>query len=254
MTVGKMFVGMIYAVISLFVLAYLFYKDKFHRNTGYIFLTVSTILGFLIFAPMLPYQFQMLVLRSVGKKLIPVTAGLLLFIVLTFIFGRIFCGYLCPIGAIQELVYHAPVRKFVIPNKILLIVCHLLFFSVFIIFAVVFQIGIISYLGLWDFFHLNVTSLPFYVFLTFVILSMSIYRPFCRIFCPYGMLLSLVSVKSTFKLRREYKCIDCKKCEEACPTSEAGITDLKQECYLCNRCKDACPVGAIIYSRMVGAL
>ena len=63
------------------------------------------------------------------------------------------------------------------------------------------------------------------------------------------MLLSFTSVKSIFKLRRNDKCIDCNKCEEICPTNEAGRLDLKQECYLCNRCKDICPVDAIEYNR-----
>ena len=48
-----------------------------------------------------------------------------------------------------------------------------------------------------------------------------------------------------FKFRRNEKCIDCGKCEKACPTGEAGREDMKMECYMCNRCVEACPFDAI---------
>jgi len=58
---------------------------------------------------MIPLQFQLLILGGI-KKLgapLPLVIGILsLFIILTALFGRIFCGYLCPIGTIQELMYN----------------------------------------------------------------------------------------------------------------------------------------------------
>jgi ferredoxin-type protein NapH len=107
-------VGVIYAIAGLFILAYLFYKDRFNKKIGYVFLLISTALGFLIFAPMYPVQLQLILLGdtiglgvSIGMALI----GIILFVVLTLIFGRLFCGYLCPIGAIQELFYLIPTPK-----------------------------------------------------------------------------------------------------------------------------------------------
>ncbi len=237
--------GMIYAIIGFFILVVLFYKNRFNRKIGYLFIVTSTIVGFLVFAPMFPNQFQLLILGKVWENQVAVV-GFLLFIVLTFVFGRIFCGYLCPIGAIQELVYSAPVRKLRITSKTLPV--HLLFFIVFLFFGLVFSVGILTYLGFRDFFYLNITSPFFYVFLVLLVISAVIYRPFCRFFCPYGVLLSLASARSLFKLRRNDSCINCKKCERACPTNEAD-GDAKLECYLCNRCVDACPVNAIEYVR-----
>ena len=88
----------------------------------------------------------------------------------------------------------------------------------------------------------------FWAFLTIVVISAFVYRPFCRLACPYGALLSLAAIKGRFKLRRNESCINCKKCKEACPTNEVGWTDLKQECYMCNRCKEACPVNGMEYT------
>ena len=41
--IPKMF-GMIYAIIVLFILAYLFHKDKFNKKIGYLFFTISSLI------------------------------------------------------------------------------------------------------------------------------------------------------------------------------------------------------------------
>lgn len=245
-------IGMIYAITALFILAYLFHKDKFNQKIGYLFLIASTLMGFLVFAPMFPNQLQILLLGNVkqlGAPLPLAILGLVLFIVLTFVFGRIFCGYLCPIGALQEIAYIIPIKKLKIKNKTLPIVFRLIFFFAFVVSGVLFSTGILTFFGFYDFFNLNVTSIFFYIFSALLLVSIFVYRPFCRFFCPYGALLSLTSVKGLFKLQRNDNCVDCKKCEIICPTNEAGRADLKQECYLCNRCKDVCPVDAIEYKK-----
>jgi len=248
-------VGMIYAIIALFILVYLLHKDKFNRKIGYLFLILSTMMGFLVFAPMFPNQLQVLLLGNVkqlGASIPIVILGLVLFIILTFVFGRIFCGYLCPIGALQEIVYLIPIKKLKIKNKTLPIVFRLTFFITFVVLGVIFSMGLLTFFGFYDFFNLNINSIFFYIFLVLLAISIFVYRPFCRFICPYGTLLSLASIKGLFKIQRNANCVDCKKCEIICPTNEAGRTDLKQECYLCNRCKDVCPVDAIEYVRYKG--
>ena len=117
-------VGISYAIIAILIISFLQYQGHFSRKIGIIFLGISTILGFLIFAPMLPLNFQNLFVQNVGKgQILPLMiVGILIIVALTFIFGRVFCGYACPIGAIQEIAYLIPLKKLKINNKIIPIV------------------------------------------------------------------------------------------------------------------------------------
>src|SRR4030042_949317 len=246
--------GMAYAVIATIMLVVMFRKGKFNRRIGYLFLVISTVLGFVIFAPRLPNQFQVLLLGNAKQLGVPVAlAGVVLgvFVVLSFAFGRVFCGYVCPVGATQELLYLLPGRKLKVANKTITTAFRIGFLIAFVILAVGFSTGLLRYLGLKDFFDLNTGAVFFWVFLTIVVISAFVYRPFCRLACPYGAVLSLAAIKGRFKLRRNGNCINCKKCGEACPTNEGGWTGLKQECYTCNRCKEVCPVNGMEYTGRV---
>ncbi len=244
--------GMIYAIIALLILVYLFHKDKFNQKIGYLFLTISTLMGFLVFSPMFPTQLQSILLgniKQLGAPLPLAILGLALFIVLTFVFGRIFCGYLCPIGAIQEIFYLLPTSKKKITSKKYIIIFRIIFFLFIISSALIFSINTLFYLGISSFFKFGLTSIFLISFSTLLLISTFFYRPFCRFFCPYGVFQSFIASVSIFKLKRNNKCIECGKCEKICPTNEAGKNDLKQECYMCNRCREICPVHAIDYRK-----
>lgn len=245
-------VGMAYAIIATLVIVILLRKDRFSRRKGYIFLVVSTLFGFLVFAPMLPLQLQTILMGNVKQIEAPLPLAivvLVVFIVLAFAFGRSFCGHVCPIGTVQELIYLLPSKKLKISNKAITIAFRIIFSIAFVILAVAFSIGLLKYLGVKEFFYLDTASVFFWGFLAIMVISIFLYRPFCRLACPYGVFLSLAVIKGRFKLRRNENCINCKKCIEACPTNEVGWTDLKQECYMCYRCKEICPVDGMEYTR-----
>jgi polyferredoxin len=245
-------VGMAYAILATIAIVVLLRRKKFNKRIGLGFLVVSTLSGFLIFAPMLPYQFQAMIVGNTKQLGAPVALAVLVlvaFVVLLFVFGRIFCGYVCPIGTVQELLSRLPVRQIRIENKYLPILVRFGFLVAFVVLAAIFSIGLLRYFGVRDFFYLATGSGFFYVFLGLAALSIFVYRPICRFLYPYGAVLSLAAGRSRFRFRRNGDCINCKKCIEACPTGEAGREDLKQECYMCDRCREVCPVNGLDFSR-----
>jgi polyferredoxin len=117
------------------------------------------------------------------------------------------------------------------------------------VLAAISLIDLMAVTGLYDLFSLTLSA-SLLVAVALVLLSVFLYRPVCRILCPFGVLFSLCAEFSLFRLRRTESCIGCKKCEKACPAMTAGRHDSKRECYICGRCTDACPVEtALVYCR-----
>jgi polyferredoxin len=230
------------------VLAFLWYRGKITRTITMAVLVVSVAFGFL-FASVAPYLFQLLLLGNLGALLVFTIFILGLLLLLSLVFGRIFCSSLCPLGAVQELASLAPLPKVRYREKRVLYAVRFIVLGIIIAAALLLSVNVLGYLGVLDLFLLTF-SLGTGVMLGILAISLFFYRPFCRILCPYGAILSIAGLASLFKLRRNPSCIECGKCEFACPVDEAKRGDLKGECYLCGRCTEACPVkGTITYRR-----
>lgn len=244
-------IALIYILAMVVILAFLWHRGRITRGLAAAVLVVSAVFGFL-FATVAPWQFQLLLMgdaRSLGGALLFTAIILGLFIILTLVLGRIFCGSVCPLGALQELAYLAPVPKLKPRMKKALMGLRFVALAVIVVAALFLSVNVLASLGVMDLFLLSF-SLGFLVMLTLLVVSLFLYRPFCRILCPFGALLALAGSASLLKLRRNPSCIECGKCEFACPADEAKREDMKGECYLCGRCTEVCPVeGAITYRR-----
>lgn len=195
--------------------------------------------------------------------LLMVTSGLVL--VLGGLLGRFLCGWLCPFGFVQELFYKIPLPKFRPPSKLMKL--EYLKYVVLAVFVVLLPALGLTYLNGAAFckFLCPVETLESYLPLmalqpslmttagvlfkwklvllaVVLVLSMIIYRPFCRFICPLGAVYALMNRLSLlrFKVDRE-KCQKCGACQEQC---ELGIDVYNNpnspECIRCTRCFAGC--------------
>ena len=82
-----------------------------------------------------------------------------------------------------------------------------------------------------------------------LLLSIIIYRPFCKYICSLGVIYSIFNPISLFRYRLDKdKCINCGKCKKVCQMNKDPVENFNHlECIRCGRCKNACPVDAINY-------
>ncbi|MDF1537150.1 MAG: 4Fe-4S dicluster domain-containing protein [bacterium] len=80
--------------------------------------------------------------------------------------------------------------------------------------------------------------------------SLFIYRPWCHLFCPFGLVGWLVEKISIFRIKVNYdSCIACEACSRACPSTvmEAILKREKTipDCFSCGSCIEVCPSGSV---------
>jgi polyferredoxin len=245
-------VGIAFAVSVVILASLLLWKGRMVFAARIIAWTAAALLGFLLFAPMFPYQIQQVALGNTAQLPMPVPIVLVIIAVmmLTALFvGRAFCGYACPVGGVQEIVYRAPTKKLMLRSTRWPFALRVVALASLLVLAVGFGLSFLGELGMKEFFALNFGSLVGFAFLAIVGAALFVYRPFCRFLCPFGALQSPLSHRPVLSLRRTESCINCGKCERVCPTNQAKRSSSRMDCFLCLRCVDSCPKGAIVYSR-----
>lgn len=229
--------------------AYLWRAGMMTRRAALGAALAGTLAGFAFLSPVMPMELGGVINVITGvSSLTPGIIVICAVILLALVTGRVFCGNICPVGSIQELAYEVPVGKIRIRRTGVLERVRL---AVFVLTAIaaVRLIDLLALTGLYDLFSLTVSA-GLVTALCLVLVSAFLYRPVCRILCPFGVLFSLPAGFSLLRLRRTEQCISCKKCEKTCPAVVAGAGAPKRECYLCARCTEACPVnGALVYGR-----
>lgn len=198
-------------------------------------------------------------------------AGFLMFV--GALLGRFVCGWLCPFGLIQDLLHKIPFfrkidtfqgDKFLRKLKYLILLVFVVLLPMFVVDilgqgapyfcklicpAGTLEGGIplvlsnpsmqsaIGWLYAWKNVLLVLT----------VILSLLIYRPFCKYICPLGAVYSVFNPISVFRYRVDTeKCTDCGACAKACKMQvNPAKTPNHPECIRCGACKKSCPAKAI---------
>lgn len=187
--------------------------------------------------------------------------------------GRVVCGFLCPFGLLQDLLYKIPVKKLNVPGKVDKCLRYLKY-------VVLFLLVILLPTLIRDEFGFGTTYFCKYVcpagtlgggipllikneglrqtigalfqwkltvLIVILVLAILIYRPFCKYLCPLGAFYSFFHKFSLYRLSVDKEqCVDCGACERACKMGVEVTKEINSpECIRCGACMDACPKGCI---------
>lgn len=189
------------------------------------------------------------------------------------IFGRFICGWLCPFGFIQDLLYKIRSRKIQVSKKINNVLKYFKYIvlALFVIILPMFlvnEFGIsppyfcqyicpvgtleggiplvlmnpslrraLGYLFIWKLF----------ILLSVIIASVLVYRPFCRYICPLGAFYALFNKISFYRYEVDKdKCTNCSTCTRKCKMNiEVHKDPNSAECIRCGECIKICPTKSI---------
>lgn len=187
--------------------------------------------------------------------------------------GRFVCGWLCPFGLVQDLLYKIPfVRKYKnLPGDRYL---KWIKYIILILFVILLPLLVLDILGQglpWfckyicpsgtlmagiplvaanESLRAAAGGLFFWklgILAAIAFLSILVYRPFCKYLCPLGAVYGLFHPIAFYRYEvDEHKCTKCKKCQKICkmdiPVWEKPNS---MDCIRCGECKRQCPQGAI---------
>ena len=213
-------------------------------------------------------------LRVIGGATIGNVAVLLGILLFTFIFGRIYCSVICPLGVFQDLVlwlrrtlgkWIKPLRKCFTFNKERRWVRYPVTALVIVAIIVNLQI-VVAFLEPYSAYGRMVrsitgggpASLLITAAVTFVVICVCAAlwgRAWCNTICPVGTVLGCVSRYSLLgiKVDRE-KCVKCGVCSRQCKASciEEGTLKIdRSRCVDCFDCIDSCKKNALSFGKIV---
>lgn len=183
------------------------------------------------------------------------------FAVLVLVGNKLICGWACPFGALQELIYHLPILKKLKKRRLPFVVSNTIRGVLFVVVLLVLfgivggQKGVViyHYVNPFNLFNLDIETVA--VGLTIVValvVSFGFYRPFCQFVCPFGLVSWLLEPASIFRVKIDHnRCTNCGACVRACPLDAAkdrvaGKT-FPADCFSCARCLNVCPIDVIQY-------
>lgn len=180
--------------------------------------------------------------------------------------GRLLCGWVCPFGLLQDLLYRLPGPKYELPAWTANIKYAVLAVTVFVLPfllgeqtwysfcricpASAIQVTVPNLLGSGVAGFTAATAVKLAVLLIVLAAGVVSSRSFCKVLCPIGALLAPLNFISLWKIRvPAQNCLSCGKCETACPqqgqpaerTARGVPANRALECIVCHECQTTCP-------------
>ncbi|MCL2054921.1 MAG: 4Fe-4S binding protein [Oscillospiraceae bacterium] len=188
-------------------------------------------------------------------------------------FGRLICGFVCPMGLLQDLLYKIKAPKFKARFRYIQYIKYLILalFVMILPFAVRNELSGLgspwfckyicpagTVFGALPLFAANSflrgfagVQFAFKLMVASAVLSAAIlnYRFFCRVLCPLGAFYSLFNRTAFIKIRFNCeKCVSCGDCSKACHLKIEPPLELNSpECMRCGNCIRACGSSALSY-------
>jgi polyferredoxin len=244
------------AILLYTILAGFLVRYKSTRKLRGLFLLIGlVVLGFYRGGPGVISSFQNAYLLGIGVKVNWQAAILFLGLIpITYLFGKVFCGWVCYLGAIQEFLYIDKVKIFQSEKaqKVMKIIRYVA------ISAIIIQLTF-THIILWNkigpfkvAINLFSPNLAGYILLAIVLISsVFIHRPFCKMICPVGLLHGFVTkIPGASVLGINNSCRGCQTCSTSCQinaiTREGKTSKLdNEECIRCGDCMDDCRISSI---------
>jgi polyferredoxin len=171
--------------------------------------------------------------------------------------GRMCCGYLCPFGFFQDILFKIKTHKVKIPKFLRHFKYVALVLLVFILpmklgenwFSKLCPMGTLIGGIPWVSINSDIRGMVRGIFwiktailLIYVVFSSISKRPFCQTSCPLGAIYSLFNKVSFFRINWDEKsCTHCNKCEDICPMDIRIYENANPvDCIRCLDC-DRCP-------------
>lgn len=262
----RIWVGAIFCLIGMGLLA----KSWVHRRLRLIILSIIFFFfGILPALPLGKFAWGMglhpspvcaitkpFIFLNAGRSVPIIFPAIVAFIsVFSVIGNKIFCGWACPIGAIQEVFNHLPFSKrlkvilpFKVTNSVRIIIS-----IVFLICVFTTGFSLYDYCNPFHFLHWRFDFMSIAVLLIMLTASLYIFRPFCYLVCPIGLFTWVLERFSLAKVRvNKHNCKDCSLCikKSCCPAVQSILEERKfrPDCFACGRCIEICPESALRFS------